>query len=134
LAALARTLNISVQRLSDGLIAAKMAGGNGEPAIAAFSHATGTSHQAAARAVATIFGPQSSGGITSATAVNAFAQALNVSRTTATAALTRLADLGRANGGIDPTSPAFVAQAHLLGVSPQQLANALAAAKMATGR
>jgi hypothetical protein len=134
LSALATTLHLSVPQLSAGLTAAKRAGGAGPAGVTAFSRAAGTSLQVATRAVASVFGPGSGGGITSAAAVGALADQLHVSRSTAADALTRLAAMGRAQGGISPTSPEFLALAHRLGVAPQDLASALAAAKVASGR
>jgi hypothetical protein len=134
LSTLARTLHISVPQLSAGLTAAKLAGGAGPAGITAFSRATGASPQIATRAVTSIFGPGSGGGITSPAAVTALAHRLHVSQAAAADALTRLAALGSAQGGVDPTSPEFLALAHRLAVAPQDLGSALAAAKVASGR
>jgi hypothetical protein len=132
LSALASTLHITVPQLSAGLDAAKRAGGAGPAGIIAFSRATGTSPQVATRAVASVFGAGSGGGIKSPAAVTALADRLHVSRSTAADTLARLAALGSAQGGVDPTSPQFQAFAHRLGVAPQDLASALAAAKIAS--
>jgi hypothetical protein len=58
---------------------------------------------------------------------SALASQLGVSASAAQHTIAQLGAMGR--GGIDPTSPAFAAIAHDLGVSPARLAAALVAAK-----
>jgi hypothetical protein len=59
---------------------------------------------------------------------SALASQLSVSVSVAQHAIAQLEALGR--GGIDPSSPAFAAIAHGLGVGPARLGTALDAAKM----
>ena len=64
--------------------------------------------------------------------VAALASQLGVSHSAAQSAMNQIESLDR--GGVDPSSPAFAAIAHGLGVTPTRLAAALDAAKQAVGR
>jgi hypothetical protein len=130
LSGLASSAGITVSRLQSGLIAAKQAGGNSASAVAAFARATGVSPATAHRVVYSVFGANVDRSPTSAAAVAALATQLRVSEADARSALLQIGELGRAHG-VDPTSPAFAAIAHRLGVSPTALAAALPLVKQA---
>jgi trimeric autotransporter adhesin len=146
-AAVAQELHVSVARVSEALQPLFAAGraDPSSPAFAVAAHSLGVSTQQLAAALAhakqslapSTHVKQSPGGSTSAGSksaeeqqghnamVAAVAQELHVSVAQAGEALQPLFAAGRA----DPSSPAFAAAAHSLGVSTQQLAAALAHAK-----
>jgi hypothetical protein len=126
LAALAASAGISTDRLQIGLAAAKQAGDT--PAgIAVFAASTGASRATAQRIVHAVFGMRvsSSGTVPS---LKALATRLGVGASAAARAVKQIAALSR-NGGVDPTTSAFAAIAHDLGVSPAELAAAWNAVK-----
>ena len=119
---------LSSERLQAGLAAAKPAGGDTPAGVAAFAAAAGVSQATAERVVQSVFGPKGGGASAGPAAfAAALASKLGVSTSAAQRALDQIEALSR--GGIDPASPAFAAVAHDLGVSPDRLDAALAAAK-----
>lgn len=129
-AALASSLGIDIDRLQQGLAAAKLAGGAGEPAIAAFAAKTGVSNAAAQSAVEAVFGAPHDNTITGETSAAAFASRLHISVAAAQQALREIVALNGPHG-VDPSSPRFAAIAHGLGVTAPQMASALDAVKQA---
>jgi hypothetical protein len=128
LGTLAAAAGISTDRLQAGLAAAKRAGGSTATGIAAFATSAGVSHATAQRIVGAVFGTQVDRGQTGGPAIAAaLASQLGVSTSAAQRAVNQLDALGE--GGVDPASPAFVAIARDLGVSPARLAAALKAVK-----
>ena len=102
-------------------------------AAASGSAAASKSAAASGSAAASKSAARQSGALRSVTMpaeVAALATRLGVSHSAVQRALNRLAALS-GEGGVDPTSPAFAAIAHDLGVSPARLAAALVAAKQA---
>jgi hypothetical protein len=130
LSRLASAAGITLSQLQSGLAAAKPAGGNSPSGVAAFAGAAGVPTATAQRVVASVFGAQPSPNLTSPSVVAILATQLGVSTAAAQGALEQLGALSRAQG-IDPSSAAFAAIAHNLGVSPAQLAAALPLVKQA---
>jgi hypothetical protein len=131
LRALAASAGITENQLLSGLLAAKEAGGETASGVAGFARATGLSPATAQRIVHSIFGPQAAGpSLTGPSAVAALAARLGVSSAVARTALEQIGALARAHG-VDPTSAAFAAIAHHMGVTPSQLAAALPYVKQA---
>jgi hypothetical protein len=122
LPALAASAGISVSRLQAGLVAAKQAGGNSAAGIAAFAASAGVADPTAKRIVYAVFGTDNS--LTGPAAAAALASRLGVSHSAAQHGLQQIGALSREDG-VDPTSTAFAAIAHDLGVSPTQLAAAM---------
>jgi hypothetical protein len=132
--ALASSAGISVSRLNAGLVAAKQAGGNSTAGIAAFAASAGVPATTAQRIVSMVFGGRDDRGLTGASASAALSKRLAISTTAAQTALQQIRAL-TGSGGLDPTSPAFASIARGVGVSPTQLAAALAEIKpMLAGR
>ena len=116
-----------MSKLQAGLEAAKRAGGNGSAGVAAFRSSTGVTETTAKRILDAVFGKTVDRGASEQAMVSALANKLGVSKNAAQRALQQLETLGR--GGVDPGTPGFAALAHSLGVSPNQLAAGLDAAK-----
>lgn len=87
---------------------------------------------AASKSAAATSGSSNEPSMTSPAAVAALAGRLGVSIDAARHALQQIVALG-SQGAVDPASSAFATIAHGVGVSPAQLAAALAAAKQAIG-
>jgi hypothetical protein len=130
LSALASSAGLTVGQLDAGLIAAKQAGGNDPSAVAGFARATGVSPATAQRIVSSVFGDHVDRSLTGPSAVAALATQLGISTTAAHSALEQIGALGRTQG-LDPSSTAFAAVAHHLGLSPTRLAAALPLVKQA---
>jgi hypothetical protein len=124
LPALAASAGISVSRLQAGLVAAKQAGGNSAAGIAAFAASAGVADPTAQRIVYAVFGTHVDNSLTGRAAAAALASWLGVSQSAAQHALQQIGALSPEDG-VDPTSTAFAAIAHDLGVSPTQLAAAM---------
>jgi len=128
LGGLAASAGLTADQLRAGLIAAKQAGGNTAAGTAAFVASTGVSQATAQRILRTVFGTQVNLSLTGPAAVRTLSAHLGISAHEAHSALERIGALG-GRDGLDPTSPAFAAIAHDLGVSPAELAAALDAVK-----
>jgi hypothetical protein len=124
LSALAASAGITESRLQSGLIAAKQAGGGNAAGVAAFARSTGVPVATAQRIVHSVFGPNMVPNLSSPSVAAALATRLGVSTAAAQQALNQIrASIGP--HGLDPSSAAFTAIAHHLGVSPSQFAIAL---------
>jgi hypothetical protein len=133
LSALASSAGISVGRLHAGLVAAKQAGGNSAAAVTTFEASAGVSGPTAQRVVSRVFGSRVDQSLIGPAAAAGLAARLGVSTTAVQHALEQIGALA-GKQGVDPASPAFAAIAHGLGVSPTQLATALAGIKQSLGR
>lgn len=125
-----RADGISEGRTQAGLVAAKEQGGNTPAGVRAFASAAQVPQATAQALVDKAFGTTSDHGFVTANTVAAMASRLGVSQDAARAALTAVVALS-GKDGVDPSSQAFTAIAHGLGVTAQQLAAALDAAKEA---
>ncbi|GAA3092686.1 hypothetical protein JOF29_007008 [Kribbella aluminosa] len=125
LTTLAKSAGMAESRLTDGLIAAKRAGGNNAAGIAAFAASTGVPRATAERIVYAVFGARSNNSLAGPVAVSALANRLGVPVAAAQRALDRLDALSHETGSIDPKSTAFAGIAKDAGVRPAQLAAAL---------